>query len=107
MPLIILTLFNILITILIYALLPYKFIIINTGFKVVGLLVFAAMLLISLLTLLHDKKNLKNVLHGIITTPIFMLSWFFINVVAFTKKKLEWKPIQHIKSVNVGEMQKL
>mgnify|MGYP003305704296 CR=1 FL=1 len=69
--------------------------------------VFIAMLLISLLTLLHDKKSLKKVWKGILTMPIFMLSWFFINVVAFTKKKLEWKPISHVKSISVSELQNL
>ena len=63
-----------------------------------------AMLLISLLTLLHDKKNLKKVWKGIITTPVFMFSWFIINVVAFTKKKLEWKPIAHVKSLKIGDV---
>ena len=79
----------------------------NVGLKIAGVLVCVAMLLISLLTLLHDKKSIKKVWKGILTSPIFMLSWFFINVVAFTKKRLEWKPISHVKSVNIGEMQKL
>ena len=107
MPLIILTIVNILVSIAIYALIPYKLVVLNAGLKIVGLLLFVAMLLISLLTLLHDKKSLKRVWKGIITSPIFMLSWFFINIVAFTKKKLEWKPISHIKSVSMAEMQKL
>lgn len=105
MPLIILTLFNVLLNVIVYALIPYKFIVLNAGFKLVGMLVFVAMLLISLLTLLHDKKNLKKVIKGIITTPIFMFSWFIINVVAFTKKKLEWKPIAHVKRANLLEIE--
>ena len=106
MPLIILTLVNIIISIVIYALIPYKLVLFNAGIKIVGILVCVAMMLISLLTLLHDKKSIKKVWKGILTSPIFMLSWFFINVVAFTKKKLEWKPISHVKSVNIAEMQK-
>lgn len=104
MPLIILTLFNILLTVIIYALIPYKFVVVNAGFKIVGALVFVAMILISLLTLLHDKKSLKKVWKGILTTPIFMFSWFIINVVAFTKKKLEWKPIAHVKSLSISDV---
>lgn len=107
MPLIILTLVNIIISIIIYALIPYKLVILNAGFKFIGLLVFIAMLLISLLTLLHDKKSLKKVWKGILTSPIFMLSWFFINIVAFTKKKLEWTKIVHVRSVNLAKTQKL
>lgn len=104
MPLIILTLFNMLLTVIIYALIPYKFVIINMGLKIAGILLLLAMLLISLLTLLHDKKNLKKVWKGILTTPIFMFSWFIINVVAFTKKKLEWKPIAHVKSLSISDV---
>ena len=107
MPLIILTLINIIIGFAIYVLVPAKFMLYNVGLKIAGVLVCVAMLLISLLTLLHDKKSIKKVWKGILTSPIFMLSWFFINVVAFTKKRLEWKPISHVKSVNIGEMQKL
>lgn len=107
MPLIILTLINIVVSVAIYAILPFKLIMFNFALKVTGALVFVAMLLISFLTLLHDKKSLKKVWKGIITMPIFMFSWFIINVVAFTKKQLEWKPISHIKSTNMQELQNL
>ena len=49
----------------------------------------------SLVILLLEKKNIKKVWKGIATYPIFLLSWLMVNVIAFVKGKLEWKPIVH------------
>ena len=105
MPLIILALFNIMISGIIFVLVPHHSVLIGFGFRLFSSLTTVAMGLISLLTLIHDKKNLKSVWLGILTVPIFMLSWFVINIFAFTKKDLEWKQIKHygrIKSEGVS-----
>ena len=72
------------------------------GFRIVGSLTTVAMGLISLLTLIHDKKNLKSVWRGILTCPIFMLSWFVINILALTRKDIEWKQIKHFKKMKLN-----
>lgn len=50
-----------------------------------------------------ENKNIKKVWKGIATYPIFLISWVLINVVAFFKANLEWKPINHIGSGELKE----
>lgn len=105
MPMLILSLINIILTVIIYSIIPYKFMMLNEFLKVIGMVTLCTMLLLSVVTLIHDKKSLKKVWKGIITVPAFFFSWTIINFVAFTKKKIEWKPIEHVKSININEMQ--
>lgn len=66
----------------------------------------AIILTIQALTItIIEKKKTKKVLKGLITYPIFLLSWMFINIMAYFNTKLEWKQIQHIKAVDIKEMQ--
>ena len=58
----------------------------------------------ALIITILEKKNIKKVWKGIATYPIFLVSWFVINVVAFFSKNLEWKPINHVGSKNVKEL---
>ena len=105
MPMLLLSIINLILTIVVYMLVPYKFIVVNHSLKIIGILIVCVMGLLSLLTLIHDKKSLKKVWKGIITAPVFFFSWTIINIVAFTKKKLEWKPIAHVKNVSIHEIQ--
>ena len=63
------------------------------------------MVLLSILSLIHDKKSLKKIWKGIVTAPAFFFSWTIINIIAFTQKKIEWKPIEHVKSKKMYEIQ--
>ncbi len=105
MPMLLLSVINIILTAVISRLIPYKFLVLNTSLRFIGVLILCGMLLLSLITLIHDKKSLKKIWKGIITAPIFFFSWTLINIVAFTKKQLEWEPIEHVKSVSINEMQ--
>ena len=105
MPMLLLSIINVIITTVIYALIPYEFTLVSDGIKIIGMLILVVTLLLSFLTLIHDKKSLKKVWKGIITAPIFFFSWTLINIVAFTKKKVEWKKIAHVKNVSLSEMQ--
>ena len=96
---------NFILTIIIYAMIPYKFLMLNEVLKIISILTLCVMLLLSILTLIHDKKSLKKIWKGIVTAPLFFFSWTLINLIAFTKKKIEWKPIEHVKSVNINEIQ--
>lgn len=105
MPMLLLSIINFILTVIIYAMIPYKFLMLNEVLKIISVLTLCVMLLLSVLTLIHDKKSLKKIWKGIITAPLFFFSWTLINLMAFTKKKIEWKPIEHVKSVNINEIQ--
>ena len=105
MPMLLLSIINFILTVIIYAMIPYKFLMLNEVLKIISVLTLCVMLLLSVLTLIHDKKSLKKIWKGIVTAPLFFFSWTLINLIAFTKKKIEWKPIEHVKSVNINEIQ--
>ena len=65
------------------------------GLKFTVISIFISILQALLITLM-EKKNLKKVWKGIATYPLFLLSWFVINAIAFFNTKLEWKPIAHV-----------
>lgn len=58
----------------------------------------------ALVVILIDKKDIRKVAKGVITYPIFLLSWLAINVVAYFNTKLEWKPISHVKVIDIKEL---
>ena len=76
--------------------------------KFVTLNVVGALLLTlqALLVILIEKKDIRKVAKGVVTYPLFLLSWFGINVSAFFNTKLEWKPIKHIRAVDIKEVQR-
>ena len=52
-----------------------------------------------------EKKDLKKVWHGIITYPIFLSICFAVNVAAFFNTNMVWKPIKHVSSVRIKDIQ--
>ena len=72
------------------------------GLKFTALTMLISMLQALLITII-EKKSVKKVWKGIATYPIFLVSWFVINVMAFFNKNLEWKPITHLCSKDINE----
>ena len=70
-------------------------------FCVVGYLVA---ILQVLFVVLVENKDAKKVIKAIITYPIFLITWLLINALAFFNTKIEWKPIKHIKAVDIKDM---
>ena len=56
-----------------------------------------------LLLKLEDKKPDK-VWSGILTLPIFSVSWFIINLICIIKPVKEWHPIEHNIGVSIHEI---
>lgn len=71
-------------------------------FSVITILITVSQALLITLT---KKKKFKKMWKGIATYPIFLVSWFLINIVAFFNLKMQWKPIKHIKSIEIHEVQ--
>ncbi len=79
-------------------------------FSIIGGLKFSAITIIiailqGILIAIIEKKNLKKIWKGIATYPIFLVSWFVINIVAFFNLKMPWKQIEHVKSIEIHEVQ--
>ena len=72
------------------------------GLKFTAITILISMLQALLITII-EKKSVKKVWKGIATYPIFLVSWFVINVMAFFNKNLEWKPITHLGSKDIEE----
>lgn len=68
---------------------------------IVGILVLT---LQALFVILVEKKNAKKVLKGIVTYPVFLVSWLCINALAFFNTKIEWTQIKHIKAVDIKDI---
>lgn len=72
------------------------------GLKFTIFTILITMLQATIITLV-EKKSIKKVWKGIATYPIFLVSWYVINVFAFFSKNLEWKPISHLGKINPNE----
>lgn len=52
-----------------------------------------------------DHKNLRKMWKGIATYPLFLLSWFMINILAFFKQNMTWAEIKHTKTIEIQDIQ--
>ena len=80
------------------------------AFSIIGGLNFSSLTILitvlqAILIAIIQKKKIKKVWKGIATYPIFLVSWFLINIFAFFNLKMQWKPIKHVKSIEIHEMQ--
>lgn len=105
MPMMLISLVVSLLDIIKFLIFPHKY-----AFSIIGGIKFSAItILIAVLQALFitvaQKKNIKKVWKGIATYPIFLVSWFMINIVAFFNLKMQWKPIKHVKSIEIHEVQ--
>jgi cellulose synthase/poly-beta-1,6-N-acetylglucosamine synthase-like glycosyltransferase len=60
---------------------------------------------VGLLTLLTEKKLTKDMIKAVATYPIFNMLWVVIYVMCLFKKKVEWKPIVHMRNISIGEIE--
>lgn len=74
------------------------------GLNFSALTIFITVLQAVFITIVQ-KKKIRKVWKGIATYPIFLVSWFLINIFAFFNLKMQWKPIKHVKSIEIQEMQ--
>jgi cellulose synthase/poly-beta-1,6-N-acetylglucosamine synthase-like glycosyltransferase len=104
MPFILLSLFILSINLFKYILLPtilWKYA--KDFASWIGVIVLIPMFQSALVVVL-ERKNIRAVWKGIITYPIFLLSWVLINISAFFNTKMEWKQISHVRSVKIQEI---
>lgn len=73
---------------------------------IMSLIFIVGSILQVLIVLILDKKNLKQVWHGILTYPIFLGITYIVNACAVFNTNMAWKPIEHVKAVKINEMNK-
>jgi len=65
--------------------------------------------LIAMFVIIITKKSIKKNLKGIVTFPIFVLSWILINVTIMLKHEQVWEEMKHTRKVTIdmakGEQQ--
>ena len=70
------------------------------------LFTYLANVLINLFIVIYNKKNVKDVLSGILMFTFFILTWIPINFVCLFKKDVVWEPIKHNRSMNIDDIKK-
>ena len=58
-------------------------------------------ILLGAFIVLYNNKSIKNTVMGIISFPVFLLTWLPINLICLFKKTLIWEPIEHTRNVNL------
>lgn len=66
-----------------------------------GILIYGVSILGLILLVKMNKKHIRIYIKGILTFPIFVLTWIPVNVMAVLKPKIEWKKIEHTRNINI------
>ncbi|HEX3025732.1 MAG TPA: glycosyltransferase family 2 protein [Clostridia bacterium] len=65
----------------------------------------AAFWLVGWLTVTLEKKDVKKMAWSVIAYPVFNLLWILIYAICIFKKKIDWKPITHVRNISIHEME--
>ncbi len=60
--------------------------------------------IINIFVVVYNKKNVKEIMSGILLFTLFMLTWIPINFICIFKKDLAWEPIKHNRSIDIDEV---
>lgn len=63
-------------------------------------------IILSIVSIRLKRKNIIPYLKGILTLPIFILSWIPINIIAIfgKKKKSKWERIEHTRDISIDKI---
>lgn len=61
---------------------------------------YLSSIIVSILLIKINNKDIKTYVKGIVLLPLFYFSWIPINIVACFEKNLKWEPIKHTKVVS-------
>jgi hypothetical protein len=60
---------------------------------------------IGILTVIMEKKASKDMFVAVAAYPIFNMLWVVIYIICLFKKKVEWKPIVHMRNISLSEIE--
>lgn len=67
---------------------------------------YVVMTAFAVLTLLLEKKPLKDYYKALLTFPVFFFTWSFISFVSLLYRDPTWRPIAHTKSVSIEQIKR-
>ncbi len=59
---------------------------------------------LSIFVLKANDKRIKDNLKGILTLPIFILTWIPVNIIAPWKRSYKWERIEHNKTISIDKV---
>ena len=65
---------------------------------------YVSTIILELIAVLYKRNSFIKIWKGILTFPIFMLTWLPISIVCFISKKTKWDIISHSRNVNIKEI---
>ena len=58
----------------------------------------------AIMIMMIDKKPIKKMIKGLIMYPLFLGSWLLINFKCLFKRDTTWEKIEHVRNVNINEI---
>ena len=74
------------------------------SFAKYGISTFITPILMALLIMKLDKREIKPMLKGIICYPVFMGSWILINLKCLINPNTKWEKINHVRDIKIREV---
>lgn len=65
---------------------------------------YIASIVMAILVLKINKKDVKSYVKGILSLPIFYISWIPINISALMKKEFKWEKIEHTRKIKLDNL---
>lgn len=59
---------------------------------------------LSIFAIKSNNKRIKDNLKGILTFPIFILTWIPVNIIALWKRNYKWERIEHNKGITIEKI---
>ena len=74
------------------------------SFAKYGISTFITPILISIIIMKLDKRDVKSMWFGILCYPLFMGSWILINIKCMVNPNTKWEKINHVRNIKIREV---
>ena len=74
------------------------------SFAKYGISTFITPIIISIIIMKLDKRDVKSMWFGILCYPLFMGSWILINIKCMINPNTKWEKINHVRSIKIREV---
>lgn len=103
-PMMIITLLLLVINILLFSGGEMAIIDLIWSFAKYGISTFITPIIISVIIMKLDKRDVKSMWFGILCYPLFMGSWILINIKCLINPNTKWEKINHVRSIKIREV---
>ena len=69
-----------------------------------GITTFIIPIIIAIIIMKLDGREIKPMIKGILCYPLFMGSWIIINLKCLIKPNTNWEKINHVRDIKIREM---